>query len=741
MTKTKQAYSYNFSVMGSPTITDQGIASGFSVDDYIVTQNQGMLSVGKVLYTKFIVTDATSYQLVLKQSSFNNFYINNGYFTTYNYQTSADQNITTVSANTTYYLKITFLETSKVFSLSTDGVNFTDYTVNDNAYGSGGSDQYLYFGAKPSDQVFLGSIDLTGCYIEENNVHVWDALTATTFYGDTYKVRKGLPYQVRIRANGKWDFTGNQTFTTAGQEYFATMETYDGLSMDYIESYQSADKVDFSNTVLPWKWQYSTALSTNRYCLMPTNKVYNNIITAQKIPVNFKISGELAVSDENVASNFTNSNFIILQDIFNPGSNPWEMVFKVKTGSSLPTTPGRWFVGSGDIAGGSSGYTGSGDYQGVAFGLGDNSSTITFYLSSNGSSWNIASYATGTTTLQTNSWYYFKLEFTGTAYNSYISTDGENWSIEKTITSSTPIFVSAYPLCIGGNFYSPANPASWTGSIDLSESYIKINNQMWWQPEFTQGQKITVKDSVSQGFMSFDTENNSVQFQWPAYLKSSATYTPTSKWQIRAKITTGETLSSNYMSIINSPLGENVSGGYSGVRVIVRNNTTWEYLVARDANHWINTSSYQGNYPIAPNTTYWVSAGFTGSVYYLHVSTDGENFTTVVQYTSSYKVYGEPWFGGGGDYSLDLDGCQFRVVDDVFWKPELETGMVNLQGCTYNYADDGSATTLNCFAVNGDESVVLTPDNSYGTSRLLGTVSIPAHDVYEYDNGTWTEKE
>ena len=46
---------------------------------------------------------------------------------------------------------------------------------------------------------------------------------------------------------------------------------------------------------------------------------------------------------------------------------------------------------------------------------------------------------------------------------------------------------------------------------------------------------------------------------------------------------------------------------------------------------------------------------------------------------------------------------------------------------------------VNYFAVNGDESVVLTLDNFYTNGWLLGTVSIPAHTAYSYDNGLWTE--
>lgn len=34
---------------------------------------------------------------------------------------------------------------------------------------------------------------------------------------------------------------------------------------------------------------------------------------------------------------------------------------------------------------------------------------------------------------------------------------------------------------------------------------------------------------------------------------------------------------------------------------------------------------------------------------------------------------------------------------------------------------------------------VLTPDNSYTNGWKLGSVSIPQHTVYSYNNGVWTE--
>ena len=169
------------------------------------------------------------------------------------------------------------------------------------------------------------------------------------------KVIKGFPYQIRVRAPGKWDSLTEQIFSEEGEEVSITTETYDGLKMNYIESYQSADKVDFSNTVLPWKYEYSTYLSTDRYCLMPVGQDYENVGGVQWVPSNFNNVGSVSIDENKVASGFTSSKYLKLQSVFNPSSNPWEMVFKVKTGSDVTST--HCINGSGVLSGA--------DFQGV----------------------------------------------------------------------------------------------------------------------------------------------------------------------------------------------------------------------------------------------------------------------------------------------------------------------------------------------------------------------------------------
>ena len=108
-----------------------------------------------------------------------------------------------------------------------------------------------------------------------------------------------------------------------------------------------------------------------------------------------------------------------------------------------------------------------------------NTRKIGLDLSTNTSSWNIGELV-GQTILQLNVYYWIKVEFTGSAYNIYLSTDGNTYNLEKSLSSTTAAVFPSITM-IG---YAYAH--GWNGSIDLSESYIKINNEIWWQPNIVQ---------------------------------------------------------------------------------------------------------------------------------------------------------------------------------------------------------------------------------------------------------------
>ena len=95
------------------------------------------------------------------------------------------------------------------------------------------------------------------------------------------------------------------------------------------------------------------------------------------------------------------------------------------------------------------------------------------YLSSNSSSWDIAN---GVGTGQSSEDCFLRIRFTGTQYIYDYSIDTVNWTTLATVNSNSKITNLVTSLQIGiwrTSYYA-------TGSIDLNNTYIKINNKLWF---------------------------------------------------------------------------------------------------------------------------------------------------------------------------------------------------------------------------------------------------------------------
>ena len=204
-----------------------------------------------------------------------------------------------------------------------------------------------------------------------------------------------------------------------------------------------------------------------------------------------------SLTDNNgVLSGFSTSNYARISSTFSPSSNTWEVVIKANL-TSLPA--------SGTSCSMLSGLTNP--Y--IVLEVNDDGK-LQFSIG-NGSSW-ILSAIIGTTVLQTNTDYWFKLVFNGTTYTAYSSTDGSNWTQESTATNN--VSISGATLNVGisrllNNYFQ--------GSIDLKESYININGQRWWtgtQPAWAIDEatwQATVAQYGACGKFVYDSTNNTVR--------------------------------------------------------------------------------------------------------------------------------------------------------------------------------------------------------------------------------------
>ena len=236
-------------------------------------------------------------------------------------------------------------------------------------------------------------------------------------------------------------------------------------------------------------------------------ELYNNTST-----VTSNINKVGSLTDNNgILSGFSTSNYAKFPTNFQPSSNTWEMVWKITTGSNVSSTTAQ------QICVFSKGTTNDTRYasriliQGGKFRF-----TITY----NGTAWDIPSAdgdpGVGTYSVQTNTTYWLKWEYTGSAYKLSYSLDGITYTQDINVASTTPVYNSPAFCAIGiwnnGSYLEP-----FLGSIDLNESYINIDGTRWWTGTTPTGftDETTWQTSVSAygvcGKFVYDSVNNTVR--------------------------------------------------------------------------------------------------------------------------------------------------------------------------------------------------------------------------------------
>lgn len=183
--------------------------------------------------------------------------------------------------------------------------------------------------------------------------------------------------------------------------------------------------------------------------------------------VSADITGDVSIDIDGVASGFSVSNYITFsKDI--PAISSFEQVLKVKT-SDVTTLQ---VPSAGD------------PYKGLGTFLITASSKMELYASSDGISNNISNGNTSSESLLAYTTYYIKYSWDGTYYKVSVSTDGISYTDYITVNNTNP---PAFNGKVGiGTDTGASNNNPFLGSIYLSESYIKINDEIWWSPNIVQ---------------------------------------------------------------------------------------------------------------------------------------------------------------------------------------------------------------------------------------------------------------
>lgn len=186
---------------------------------------------------------------------------------------------------------------------------------------------------------------------------------------------------------------------------------------------------------------------------------------------NFLLYGNLSVNTTTgIVSDFSNnSNYLKLPTVFDPAGLPWEVSMKFTTVNDT-TTKQVLFHSSPET-----------DRYGIVFQISGASGDGLFQLDIGDSSSSWLWYASGTHSIQPNTTYYVKFGWTGTEYYMDYSFDGETYTRDISGTKSLPVRTPLNATYIGIYNYSSSNKNdAMKGSIDLSQSYAKINEELVW---------------------------------------------------------------------------------------------------------------------------------------------------------------------------------------------------------------------------------------------------------------------
>lgn len=392
------------------------------------------------------------------------------------------------------------------------------------------------------------------------------------------------------------------------------------------------------------------------------------------IKPNFNIAGSLSFTN-GVLSGFSASNYATLPAAFNPGSEPWEMVWNATTGASTNVDTRICSINN---------------VYGVHFGI-QNDSHWKIWLSTSGTSWDLANGQPGTYTLLPNTTYWVKIAWDGSNYTVAYSLTGEagSYITDITVASTSPLQFTGNTAGIGN---LPLGNAPWDGSINLKNSYIKINDETWWRwngiteagyswQEFPAAKigEVTMKSEVVQpnytvvGSPSITDEGIVSGFSTANYLTLGTFYFDGGSFEYQQKLTTP---AANVSTTTTCFLGIGGQGNVLCDCVIY--NGTPSYYASANGSTWA-ISDQRATSTLAISTLYYARIRYDGTNLMLDFSSNGSEWQNYITrpftYTAGNYTIGlgswqeydgtRYWYFSG---SQDLSGLQLKIGDNVVYK-------------------------------------------------------------------------
>lgn len=741
----------NFTKIGSPTISQNGILSDITTSNYLRLPNNfnsGNNS-WEMLFKIKTSSDITTEQSWIGSSNKTNctyplWRLKDGYVCLYLSSNGSSWDISSVaqtfqvSANTWYWVKLKFTGSSYESYYSTNGIDYilaysvsSTYIIYQNQLWNIGCNNW----SEGEYLQWLGIIDLSESYIKIDDEIWW---VPYTYHEE----------EVTIQIPGILDSSVTTDNWQQSQEY----KLYQLKNQNNTDSLQLTE-----NSITDTTQKYKQYINQLTIPARDYKWYYHSIETG--VYDNYNVIGSPTVNTTTgIVTGFSTSNYLQLPEAFNPGNNPWEMIFRVKTSSDFS-----------DLKNNITGSNTQSNYQAISCGV-SKDRLFKLGISVNGSSWD-PGYAYGTYYVLPETWYYIKIQFTGSHYQLYYSLDGNNYILDIDTISSLPIYQNNTPYLIGLNKWSTDSDSwyPWTGTIDLSESYIKINGNLWWSPMSTKDKYKWMANKSIYDYSATGLYADTLDFtksyvgvndsEYHKYVNPKVCLMPIDG----GETITAYSLNATEIGNINFNTDTGVASGFSSVDylqlpyVIPSSFSTMEIVVkfkafkiegddypiinqlhavkdifiegrSKKVCQWNGSERIEGQTIISEDMYYTLkitSNGVTNNIFVndnLEFSTTSDIFKNV-ELCFGGTAAGQQYFPG----FIDLNSCYIKINDEICWRGANSTVK------EHQYITAKDTNYEKAYDISGIIKVEDKIASDFATgSYIYSDVVFPVHNTWEY---------
>lgn len=419
--------------------------------------------------------------------------------------------------------------------------------------------------------------------------------------------------------------------------------------------------------------------------------------------------------EKGIVGSFTTAKYLINnKGVFNT-KQPWESVISFTTGSDISTTQ--------TIRCNTIGYCG--------YGVGVTSGKLRVTLSSSTSSHNIIE--NKDVAVLANTKYWVRTVFNGENYTCTYSTDGKNYLEVFSLDSTTKVSsgIPRYGL-------SDSSKAPFLGTIDFSESYIKIDGEFWWRGlGGIGGGTYTATDGWGNVANAFDHISNT--YATCATSTDYIEYDFGREVYVNGFIATGQFVSSGSrpmdlrMYSVDDNGNETLLGNGTGSAAtsVYTTKTIFPRVKTSKVRFRLTETNYEGNPPLASVPTRIREIRILGSIigtesdYDYYVDTKNSYSLTKKQRTY-YKEVVEEWEQPVLDSDGVMGGSQYACVANVTTGAAYKAFDNNTKTIAGRYTGAGGKPTL--------DVIFYSPNKINVTELQIYWISDPAQSNGRFKN-------